>query len=87
MIKSRVSLAQVTSLGRSSVFACIRACPCVRCVGGWDGGGFFCQGRGHLKAGGGRREGQRTCDHLCDGGLGQGEVIVGGWEARVTLAV
>jgi hypothetical protein len=48
---------------------------------------LFCQGRGRLKAGGGRREGQRTCDHFRDGGLGQREIVVGGWEARVTLAV
>jgi hypothetical protein len=47
----------------------------------------FCQGRGHLKAGRGRREGQRTCDHFCDGGLGEREIVVGGWEARVAFAV
>ena len=72
MIKSRVSLAQVTSLGRSSVnvmyYACVfvrvRACVCaLRGVCScaivatcWDSSELFVRVREHLKAGGGRRE-------------------------------
>jgi hypothetical protein len=70
MIKSRVSLAQVTSLGRSSVYVMyyvfgrasmhcvdyVRACCCAIAASMLGQQRAFCQGRGHLKAGGGRRE-------------------------------
>jgi hypothetical protein len=69
MIKSRVSLAQVTSLGSSSVYVlCVRVHVYVAWSAyvAWDSGG---------------------CDHFCDGGLGEREIVVGGWEARVAFAV
>jgi hypothetical protein len=72
MIKSRVSLAQVTSLGSSSVYVMYYACllrvrvcivlrgcdVCVCCLRELQSSSsvLFCQGRGHLKAGGGRGE-------------------------------
>jgi hypothetical protein len=79
--KSRVSLAQVMSLGRSSGFYTQKKGPAVRVRADFLKTGGGGEGRGVRGPQG------RTGDHFCDGSFGKGEVIVTGRDPGMTFTV